>query len=96
MGSYDVIVPATINLSFDIELSSKADPKRTLVSNIGRAIVKKLAVEFYGNEILGVEDFNVFTCYRDMWKTESEKRNSVRQGIIYSGGCTETANKCFG
>ena len=42
LGSDDVIVPRTANLSFNIELSSTADPKRTLVSNIGRAIIKKI------------------------------------------------------
>ena len=46
LGSDDVIVPGMVNLSFNIELSSTADPKRTLVSNIGRAIVKKLTVKF--------------------------------------------------
>ena len=45
LGNNDVIVPGTANLSFNIELSSKADPNRTLVSNIGRAIVKKLAIK---------------------------------------------------
>ena len=44
LSSDDIIVPGTANLSFNIDLSSTADPKRTLVSNIGRAIVKKLAV----------------------------------------------------
>ena len=48
LGSDDVIIPGTANLSFDIELSPTADPKRTLVSNIGRAIIKKLAVKFEG------------------------------------------------
>ena len=33
LGSDDIIVPRTTNLSFDIELSSKADPNRMLVSN---------------------------------------------------------------
>ena len=37
LGSDDVIIPGTANLSFTIELSSTADPKRTLVNNIGRA-----------------------------------------------------------
>ena len=68
LGSDDVIVPGTVNLLFNIELSSTADPKRTLVSNIGRAIVKKLAVKFEGNEILSVDDFDIFgateTCGR--------------------------------
>ena len=51
------------NLSFNIELSSAVDTNRTLVSNIGRAIVKKLAVEFEGNEILSIDDFDLFACY---------------------------------
>ena len=46
LGSDDVIVPGTAYLSFNIELSSTIDPNRTLVSNIGRAIVKQLAVKF--------------------------------------------------
>ena len=88
MGSDDVIVPGTANLSFDIELSSTADTKRMLVSNIGRAIVKKLAVKFEGNEILSIDDFDILTCYRDLWKTASERRNAVRQGIISNDSCT--------
>ena len=40
LGSDDVIIPGTANLSFSIELTSTADPNRTLVSNIGRAIIK--------------------------------------------------------
>ena len=43
LGSDDVIIPGTVNLSFNIELTSTADPKRMLVSNIGRAIVKKIS-----------------------------------------------------
>ena len=82
-----------MNLSFNIELSATADPKRTLVSNVGRAIVKKLAVKFEGNEILSVDDFDIFACYRDQWKTKSEKGNAIRQGIISNGGCTENCIK---
>ena len=81
------------NLSFNIELSSTADPKRTLVSNIGRAIVKELAVKFEGNEILRVDDFDILACYRDLPKTRSEKRNAVRQGIISNDRCTENCIK---
>ena len=39
-----------VNLSFNIELTPTADPNRTLVSNIGRAIIEKFAVKFEGNE----------------------------------------------
>ena len=77
-----------VNLSFNIELSSTADPKRALVSNIGRAVVKKLAVKFEGNEIMSVDDFDLFVCCSDLWKTATEKKNAVRQGIISDDGCT--------
>ena len=40
LGSDDVIIPGTANLSFNIELTSIVDQNRTLVSNIGRAIIK--------------------------------------------------------
>ena len=86
LGSDDVIIPGMVNLSFNIELSLMADSKRTLVSNIGK-IVKKLAVKFEGNEILSMDDSDVFACYRDLWKTKLEKRNAVRQGVIFDDGC---------
>ena len=78
LGSDDVIIPGMANLSFNIELTSAIDANRTLVSNIGRAIVKKLAVKFEGNEIMSVDDFDVLACYRDLWKTKSEKRNAIQ------------------
>ena len=57
------------------------------MSNIGRVIVKKLAVNFERNEILSIDDFDMFACYQDLWKTDSEKQNALRQGIIHSDGC---------
>ena len=32
-------------------------------------------------------------CYRDLWKTKSEKRNAIRQGTISIDGCTENCIK---
>ena len=63
LGSHDVIIPGTANLSFNTELSFTADANRTLVSNIGRAIMKKLAVKFEGNEIMSIDDYDIFVCY---------------------------------
>ena len=78
LGIDDIIIPGMVNLSFNIELTSTADPKRMLVSNIGRAIVKKLAIKFEGNEIMSADNFGILACYRDLWKTASEKKNAIR------------------
>ena len=93
LGSDDIIIPGMENLSFNIELTSAVDANRTLVSNIGRAIIKKLAVKFEGNEITSVNDFDVLACYRDLCKTKSEKRNAIHQGIISNDGCMENCIK---
>ena len=77
LGSDDINISGTANLRFNIELTSAIDTNRTLVSNIGRAIIKKLAVKFEGNEIMSVDYFDVFACCRDLWKTKSEKRNAI-------------------
>ena len=42
---------------------------------------------------MSVDDFDVLACYRDLWKTMSEKRNAIRQGIISTDGCTENCIK---
>ena len=70
LGSEGIIISGILKLSFNIRLSLMADPKILLVSNMGRMIVKKLAVKFEGNEIWGVDDFNMSACNRDLWKTE--------------------------
>ena len=77
----------------NIELTSTVDANGTLVSNIGTAIIKKLAVKFEWNEIMSVDDFYAFACYRDLWKTKAEKRNAIQQGIISTDGCTENCIK---
>ena len=82
-----------VKLSFDVELTSAIDVNRTFLSNIGRAIIEKLAVKFEGNEIMCVDDYDIFACYQDLWKTKLEKRNAIHQGMISNDGCTESCVK---
>ncbi|MFN0318601.1 MAG: hypothetical protein ACKVQA_26545 [Burkholderiales bacterium] len=93
LGQDDVIVPGTVYLSFDIELNSRVDTKRTLVNNICIALIKRLAVKFEGNEIICIEDYDVFACFKDNWRPVNERKNAIRQGIITESGCTENCMK---
>ena len=60
---------------------------------MGRAIIKNLTVKLEGNEILSIDNYDVFACYRDLWKTKSEKKNAIRQGIISTDSCTSNCMK---
>ena len=85
LGAQDVIVPGTTRLAFTITLTS-TDDERTVVQNLGRAIVKKTTIRISGNEIMSVDDSDVFYCYSDLWKTHRERRSLVFQGIDKEGG----------
>ena len=64
-----------------------------MVSNVGRAIVKKLAVKFKGDEILGVDNFNVFACYRDLWKIHSDRCTENYMKLQINSLDNNTSNK---
>ena len=81
LGTNDVIVPGTSKLSFKIQLNSENDANRTIVNNLGRAIVSKLEVKLEGRSIYTLDSSDVFLCYQDLWKTTNERSNAVYQGI---------------
>ena len=83
LGTHDVIVPGTARLAFTISLTS-SDANRTVVQNLGRAIVKKTPIKISGNEVLSVDDSDVFHCYQDLWKAPPEQANSNYHGIDVS------------
>ena len=54
-----VIVPGTAKLTFNISLSG-TDANKTLVKNLGRNITRKLVVKLEGNEIISINDCDIF------------------------------------
>ena len=80
LGGHDVIVPGTARLAFTISLTS-TDANCTVVQNLGRAIVKKTTIKISGNEVMSIDDSDVFHCYNDLWKTAQERKNAHYQGI---------------
>ena len=92
-----VIIPSTTKLTFNITLAGK-DVNRTLVGNLGRNIFRKLIVKLEGNEIsisisISIDDCNILYSYYDCWKTATERRNAIIQGIVEADGQTENAIK---
>ena len=76
-----VIIPSTTKLTFNISLAG-TDINRTLVGNLGRNINRKLVVKLEGNEIISTDDYDVLYSYYDCWKTTTERRNAIFQGIV--------------
>ena len=70
LGSDDIIIPGMANLSFNIELTSAVDANRTLVSNIGRAIIEKLA------------DFSMCLHVTEIYGKQSQKREMLSVKVL--------------
>ena len=87
-----VIIPGTTKLTFNITLAG-TDVNRTLVENLGRNIIRKLIVKLKGNEITSIDKYNVLYSYYDCWKTATERRNAIFQGIVDAESQTENAIK---
>ena len=87
-----VTIPSTTKLTFNTTLAG-TDVNRTLVKNLGRNIIRKLVVKLDGNEIISIEDYDVLFSYIDSWKTATERRNTVFQGIVEADGQTENSIK---
>ena len=80
LGAHDILVPGTARLTFTISLSS-TDANRTVVQNFGRVIVKKTMIRISGNDVMSIDDSDIFHCYHDLWKTARERENAHYQGI---------------
>ena len=87
-----VIIPGTTKLTFNITLAG-TDVNRTLVGNLGRNIIRKLIVKLEGDEIISTDDYDVLYSYYDCWKTATERRNAIFQGIVEADDQTENAIK---
>ena len=46
-----------------------------------------------GNEIVSIDDYDILYSYYDCWKTATERRNAIFQGIVEAEGQTENAIK---
>ena len=83
-----VIIPSTTKLTFNISLAG-TDVNRTLIGNLGRNIIRKLFVKLEGNEIISTADYDILYSFYDCWKTATERRNAIFQGVVEADGQTE-------
>ena len=63
------------------------------MENLRRNIIRKLVVKLEGNEITSIDNYDVLYSYYDCWKTATERRNAIFQGIIEAEGQTENVIK---
>ena len=84
-GSADrVIVPDTLKITFDLELTS-TDKTRTVVNNVGRTLVKKV-LRLGSKEIDVINNVCIYDTYKDLYLSEKECEERLLQDIQPANG----------
>jgi hypothetical protein len=85
LGENDVVYPGTACVAFNLALTSgtgTADNNRTIVNNIGRAIISKITINIDSFEIYCLDDADIYLCFKDLWyMTDKQRTNGAYRGI---------------
>ena len=80
-GSIDhLIVPDTVKITFNLDITS-TDKTRSVVNNVGRALVKKEVLMLVPKEIDTINNSGIYGTYKDLYLSEKEREEKLLQGI---------------
>ena len=85
-GSIDhLIVPDTVKITFNLDITS-IDKTRSVVNNVGRALVKKEVLMLGPKEIDTINNSGIYGTYKDLYLSEKEREEKLLQGIKSANG----------
>ena len=95
-GSRDqIIVLDTLKITFNLEVQSK-DKTRSVVNNVGRALVKKKVLMLVSKETDTVNQSYIYDTYKDLYLSKQEREEKLLQGIQSATGLKVGATKADG
>ena len=80
-GSRDhEIIPDIIKITFNLDIKS-TDKVRSVVNNVGRALVKKKVLILGSKEIDTINNPDIYGTYKDLYLSNKEREKMLLQGI---------------
>jgi len=80
LNENDVIVPGSLGLRFDIDLTG-GHANNYLVQNVSRALVSKMVVKFAGTILQDTDGYDLFKIYEDLFLSQEQRDDMVLEGI---------------
>ena len=80
LNKNEVLVPGSLALRFDIDLSGE-HANNFLVQNVSRALVSKMVVKFGGSTLEDTKDYDVYKTFSDLFLPGEKRDNMVPEGI---------------
>ena len=85
-GSRDhVIIPDTVKITFNLDITT-IDKARSVVSNVGRALVKKKVLMLGSKEIDTINNSDIYDTSKDLYLSEKEREKKLLQGVQSTNG----------
>ena len=85
-GSRDhVIIPDIVKITFNLDIES-TDKSRTVVNNVGRALVKKKVLMLGSKDIDTINNLDIVDTYKDFYLSKKEREEKLLQGIQSANG----------
>ena len=85
-GSRDhVITPDTVKITFNLDITS-TDKARSVVNNVGRALVKKKVLMLGSKDIGTINNSDIFDTCKDLYLSKKEYQEKLNQGIQSANG----------
>ena len=80
-GSRDhAIAPGTVKITFNLDIES-ADKARSIVNNVGRALVKKKVLMPGSKDIDTINNSDIYDMYKDLYLSKKEHEEKLLQDI---------------
>ena len=80
-----VTVPDTLEITFNLDIES-TDKARSVVNNVGRALVKKKVIMLGSTEIERINSSDIYDTYKDLYLSEKKREEKLLQGIQPANG----------
>ena len=80
-----VVVPNTRKITFNLEIES-TDKTRSVVNNVGRALVKKTELILGSTEIDTINNSDIYDTYKDLFLSKKEREERLLQDIQPANG----------
>ena len=80
MNKDDVLVPGSLALRFDIDLSG-GHANNYLVQNVSRALVSQRVVKFGGEILEDIVSYDIYKIFTDLFLPEETRGNMAAEGI---------------
>ena len=80
-----VIIPDTVKTTFNLDITS-TDKARSVVKNVGRALVKKKVLMLGLKETDTINNSDIYDTYKDLYLSEKERKKKLLQGMQSANG----------